>query len=149
MFDPQDSDFAARVAASFSRQSAMATLDAQLGAVLPGDVSITMPFAEHFGQQHGFMHAGAITTLLDSACGYAALTLMPEGSGVLTIEFKTNLLAPARGARFTAQGTVIKAGRTVMFCEGVATAHGSEGVATVATLSATMMVVRDRPGIDG
>ncbi|MEL7544404.1 MAG: PaaI family thioesterase [Pseudomonadota bacterium] len=149
LFEPQDEDFAARVAASFARQSAMTTLGATLDEVTPGAVAIAMPFAAHFGQQHGFMHAGAVTTLLDSACGYAALSLMAVGSGVLTIEFKASLLAPAAGDRFVARGRVVKAGRAVMFCEGVATAYGSDGAKQVATLSATMMVVRDRPKIEG
>ncbi len=92
-----DADYEERVRASFARQKAMATIGAELTLVTPGIIEIEMPFAEDFTQQHGFLHAGVISTALDSACGYAAFSLMPEDAGVLTIEFKVNLLAPGQG----------------------------------------------------
>src|SRR5690242_20106898 len=101
-----------RIAASFQRQQVMATLGATLVAVTPGEVEIAMAYDPAFTQQHGFLHAGVIATVLDSACGYAAFTLMPEDAGVLSIEFKTNLLKPARGQRFRFVGHVLKPGRT-------------------------------------
>ena len=107
-FTPGDPGFEARVRASFSRQSIMTTLGATLTRIEPGMIEIALPFAEHILQQHGFVHAGVVATIADSAAGYAGLTLMPPGAGVLTAEFKINLLAPAQGDRLVAQGRVIK-----------------------------------------
>src|SRR5215216_3291315 len=94
-----DSDYEDRVRASFARQQAMATIGAELTLVTPGIIEIEMPYSQALTQQHGFLHAGVISTALDSACGYAAFSLMPKNSGVLTIEFKVNLLAPGKGER--------------------------------------------------
>src|SRR5687768_15217532 len=105
-----------RVRASFARQRAMATLGATLGRVARGEVEIHLPFREELTQQHGFVHAGVITAILDSACGYAALSTMDEGVGVLSVELKVNLLAPASGERFVARAEVLKAGRTLTVC---------------------------------
>src|SRR5579883_1180075 len=113
-----DADTIARVQASFSRQRAMALLGAQMVEVEAGRTKIVLPFREDLTQQHGFVHAGIITAIVDSACGYAALSLMPPGVGVLTIEFKVNLLNPAAGERFVARGQVVKPGRTIMVCTG-------------------------------
>jgi uncharacterized protein (TIGR00369 family) len=114
----------------------------------PGQTEIVLPFREDLGQQHGFIHAGIVTTIADSACGYAALSLMPPGVGVLTIEFKVNLLNPAEGVRFVARGQVVKPGRTLMVCTGEVTAEREDGtVRPVALMQATMMLVRDRGGI--
>ncbi|HLY32840.1 MAG TPA: PaaI family thioesterase [Ktedonobacterales bacterium] len=96
---PPDPDYAVRVRASFGRQQAMALLGAKMTEVEPGAVEIVLPFREELTQQHGFVHAGIITAIVDSACGYAALSLMPPGVGVLTIEFKVNMLNPAAGER--------------------------------------------------
>ncbi|HEX9990605.1 MAG TPA: PaaI family thioesterase [Chloroflexia bacterium] len=140
----------ARVRDSFEQQKIMHLLGATLTSVERGQVEITLPFREELTQQHGFVHAGAITTILDSACGYAALTVMPEGAGVLSIEFKTNLLAPAKGSRFVARGRVVRAGRTIVVCSGdvIAVQDGeSEQEVTVATMLATMLVVLGRVGI--
>jgi uncharacterized protein (TIGR00369 family) len=109
----QDPQFGQRVRASFERQAVMATLGATLARVAPGEVVIELPFRPEFTQQHGFLHAGIVTSVMDSACGYAALTLMERGTAVLSIEFKVNLVAPARGNRFRASGRVVRAGRTV------------------------------------
>ena len=99
-FDPKDANFEARVRTSFARQTAMATLGIEITGLTPGEVELRMPYAAAYTQQHGFIHAGIITTALDSACGYAAFSLMPSDAEVLTVEFKTNLLAPAKGDRY-------------------------------------------------
>ncbi len=146
----QNEKVTARVRASFEKQKIMRLLGATLTGVEPGLVEITLPFREELTQQHGFLHAGAVTTILDSACGYAALSVMPEGAGVLSIEFKTNLLAPAKGNTFIARGRVVRAGRTIVVCNGdvVALQNDKEQEEqSVATMLATMLVVQDRPGI--
>lgn len=145
---PPDAGNAARVRASFGHQHAMALLGAQMTEVGAGTTEIVLPFREDLTQQHGFVHAGIITAIVDSACGYAALSLMPPGVGVLTIEFKVNLLNPAAGERFVARGQVVKPGRTIMVCTGEVVAERADGSQQmVALMQATMMVVRDRPAI--
>lgn len=138
-----------RVAASFARQQVMATFGATLTRAVAGEVEITMPFEPRLTQQHGFLHAGVVATVLDSACGYAAYTLMPEGAGVLSIEFKTNLLAPARGERFRFAGRVIKPGRTITVAEGHAYAVDEGVEKLVSTMTCTLMVVQGRPEVVG
>lgn len=133
-----------RVAESFARQRAMETLGASLGDVLPGRVTIWMDHRPELTQQHGFVHAGMIATALDSACGYAAFSLMPENAAVLTIEFKINLLAPARGPRFRFEGVVVKAGRTISVVDGRALQVESGGEKKIATMTATVMTVLGR-----
>ena len=141
-------DNAARVRASFGRQRAMALLGAHMTEVGAGTAEIVLPFREELTQQHGFVHAGIITAIADSACGYAALSLMPPDVGVLTVEFKVNLLNPAAGERFVTRGQVVKPGRTIMVCTGEVVAERSDGSQqTVALMQATMMVVRDRATI--
>lgn len=145
---PQDPDYAARVRASFGRQQAMALLGAEMTEVAPGQTTIVLPFRDDLTQQHGFLHAGIVTAIVDSACGYAALTLMPPGAGVLTIEFKVNLLNPAAGVRFVARGQVVKPGRTIMVSTGEVVAERADGSqSVVALMQATMMVVRDRAAV--
>ena len=117
-FEPRDPAFAQRVRSSFALQGAMATIGATLTEVAPGRVVIELPWAAGLTQQHGFLHAGMVATALDSACGYAGFSLMPADAAVLTIEFKINLLAPAKGQRFRMVGEVIKPGRTVTVTEG-------------------------------
>jgi len=146
-FDPKDADFAARVRASFDRQAVMRTIGASLTKVEPGVVWIELPWSEHLTQQHGFLHAGMVATALDSACGYAGFSLMPADAAVLTIEFKINLLAPAKGQRFRMVGEVIKPGRTVTVTEGRAYAIDDGHEKLVATLQATLMAVVGRDGI--
>jgi uncharacterized protein (TIGR00369 family) len=143
-----DPDYVGRVRTSFSQQQAMTLLGAEMIEVLPGMTEIVLPFREELTQQHGFVHAGIITAVVDSACGYAALSLMPPGVGVLTVEFKVNLLNPAVGRRFLARGQVVTPGRTIMVCTGEAVAERSDGTQqTVALMQATMMVVRDRTAV--
>jgi uncharacterized protein (TIGR00369 family) len=143
-FEPADPAFASRVRDSFARQRLPATLGATLERVAPGEVDIRLPFREDLTQQHGFFHAGAMTTVVDTACGYAALTLMPRDAAVLTVEFKVNLLAPGRGQAVVARARVLKAGRTLTVAAGdvVAIDRGEEKL--VATMLATVMTVRDR-----
>lgn len=147
--EPRDPHFAARVRDSFDKQRVMHTLGARLTRVEPGEVDIELPFQESLTQQNGFLHAGVVTTILDSACGYAAFSLMPADAGVLSIEFKTNLLAPAAGERLIARARVVRAGRTITVCqaEGLMIAGGEERL--VATLTGTMMTVQGRPGVSG
>lgn len=145
-----DADYEERVRASFARQKTMATIGAELTLVTPGIVEIEMPFAEEFTQQHGFLHAGVISTALDSACGYAAFSLMPENAGVLTIEFKVNLLAPGKGERFLFRGSVTKPGRTIVVADGQAYAFAANGEAKlIATMTGTLMTIVGRGGIEG
>jgi uncharacterized protein (TIGR00369 family) len=144
---PADAAFAERVRSSFEKQRIMHLIGATLTEVEPGKVQIEVPFREDLTQQHGFLHAGVITTIVDSACGYSALSVMPPDTGVLSVEYKVNLLAPGRGDRFIARGHVVRAGRTIVVCAGdvFAVQDGRETI--IATMLATMIVVRDRPGV--
>jgi uncharacterized protein (TIGR00369 family) len=146
-FEPRDPDFAARVRASFERQAAMTTIGATLAAVEAGRVVIELPWAQPLTQQHGFLHAGMVATALDSACGYAGFSLMPADAAVLTIEYKINLLAPAKGQRFRMEGRVIKPGRTVTVAEGQAFAIDDGKEKLIATMGCTLMAVVGRDGI--
>ncbi|HEV2762534.1 MAG TPA: PaaI family thioesterase [Pyrinomonadaceae bacterium] len=143
-FAPQTPDFESRVRDSFARQKLMATFGAQLSEVSPGLVVIEMPFSVELTQQHGYLHAGVVTSVADSACGYAALTLMPSDADVVSVEFKINRLAPARGERFVARGRVVRAGRNLSVCVGDVFALDGGASKLVATLLGTMMTVRGR-----
>jgi uncharacterized protein (TIGR00369 family) len=140
----QDPNFASRVRHSFDRQRFMATIGATLVRVEPGEVDLELTAREDLVQQHGFLHAGVLASAADSACGYAALSLMPPGAAVLSVEFKINMLAPAAGERIVARGRVIRAGKTVTVCWGDVTAYADDSEKLVATMVATMMTVRDR-----
>ncbi len=145
-----DADYEERVRASFARQNAMSTIGAELTLVTPGMVEIEMPFSPALTQQHGFLHAGVISTALDSACGYAAFSLMPENAAVLTIEFKVNLLAPGKGVRFLFRGSVTKPGRTIIVADGQAYAISENAEARlIATMTGTMMTIVGRGDIEG
>ncbi len=133
-----------RVRASFAKQKVMATIGATLDSVEPGRVTISMAPNPDLTQQHGYLHAGIIATIADSACGYAALSLMPADAAVLSIEFKNNMLAPADGERFIARGKVIKPGRTIMVCDATVHAVRKGEEKLVATMTGTMMVVQGR-----
>jgi uncharacterized protein (TIGR00369 family) len=141
--------FAERVRESFGLQGAMATLGAQLEAVEPGCVVIGMAHRAELTQQHGFVHAGMVATALDSACGYAAFSLMPADAGVLTIEFKINLLAPARGPRFRFEGVVAKSGRTISVVDGRAFEfeRDTDEPKLIATMTATVMAITGRADV--
>ncbi len=139
-----------RIAESFRRQRLLFTLGARLLRVGDGEVDIELPSSEAIQQQHGFAHAGAIATIADSAGGYACLTRMPEGSAVLSVEFKINLLAPAVGDRFVARGRVVRVGRTIGVATAEVFAHApSKPDVCVAIMQATMMRVEPRGGVGG
>jgi uncharacterized protein (TIGR00369 family) len=143
----RDPEFGARVRDSFAKQQFMATLGARLELVAPGEVRISLPYRADLTQQHGFLHAGAVTSVVDSACGYAALTLMEPGAAVLSVEFKVNLLAPAAGKEFLAIGKVVRAGRTITVCSGELRAVDDGRETVIAILQGTMMAVRDKTGL--
>ena len=145
---PRDPQWEARVRASFARQAFMATLGATLEAVAPGECVIALPFDPALAQQHGYLHAGAIASVVDSACGYAALSLMEPGAAVMSVEFKLNLLAPGAGERFRAVGRVVRGGRTLTVCTGELLALQDGEERTVALMQATMMAVRGRGEAD-
>ncbi len=148
-FQP-DGDYEERVRDSFARQEVMRTLGASLTNVTPGIVEIEMDYRSSLTQQHGYLHAGVISTALDSACGYAAYSLMPADAAVLTIEFKVNLLSPGKGERFLFRGSVTKPGRTIIVADGQAYAfEGDRTPKMVATMTATIMVVSGRPDMRG
>ena len=149
IFEPRCLNYAERVRNSFDLQGAMHTMGARLGAVAPGAVDIDLDWAQGLTQQHGFLHAGMLAAALDSACGYAGFTLMGDDAAVLTIEFKINLLAPARGERFRMEGRVIKPGRTITVCEGRAFAIHNQQEKLVATMGCTLMAVTGRDHIQG
>jgi uncharacterized protein (TIGR00369 family) len=136
---PLEAAIVERVRASFGRQGAMATLGAELAHVAAGRVAIALPVEPRLSQQHGFVHAGVVVAALDSACGYAALTLLPADAEVLTVELKVNLLAPATGERIVAEGEVLRAGGTLTVCRGDAYAEWGSERTHVATMLATMM----------
>ena len=134
----------ARVSASFERQGLMKTLGARLARVADGEVDIDMPFGDALSQQHGYAHAGSITSIVDSACGYAALSKAPAGFEVVTAEFKLNLMRPALGQRFIAIGKVVNAGRLLTVCTGEVRAFadaGSDSFKAVALMQATIVNV--------
>jgi uncharacterized protein (TIGR00369 family) len=137
----------ARLRASFDRQGMMATLGVEVAAVEPGRVEMSLRHDDRFTQQHGFLHAGAVASVLDTACGYAAYTVMPPEAAVLTATFTINLLAPAAGQRFAITGEVVRAGRTLIVCRGEAFAD--DGTRPFAVMQATMSALYNRPGISG
>ena len=146
-YAPRDPNFETRVRASFARQRFMATLGVTCTRVVPGEVVLEFPFREDLTQQHEFLHAGAVTAVADSACGYAALSLMEPGSAVLSVEFKVNLVGPAVGTHFIATGRVVRSGRTLTVCTAEVRARQAHGEAVVAVMQGTMMSIRDREGM--
>ena len=147
-YQPADPAFEQRVRASFARQRMMQLLGATLERVAPGEVDIRLRFRDELTQQHGFLHAGAMTTIADSACGYSALTLMPPGAAVLTTEFKVNLLAPGAGEAMVARARVVKAGKTLTVSIGEVFAVGGAEEKLVLLMVATNMTLRDRAGLE-
>lgn len=144
-FEASDPAFAARVRSSFDRQALMRTIGAELTRVDPGEVEIVLPFREDLTQQHGFLHAAVVTAIVDSACGYAAMSLSPPGTGVLTVEYKVNFMIPARGERMRASAKVLKPGRSFTVCVGDVHAVSAAGERHVATMMATVASVSGRP----
>lgn len=143
-FQPKNPDFRRVATDTFERQRAMRTLGISIARMEPGEVDLAMEYAIDFTQQNGFVHAGIVTAGLDNACGIAAFTLLPAGFDILTVEFKTNLLAPARGERFVFRANVVKPGRTLTVCEGRAYAFQDGAETLIATMSATMMALPRR-----
>jgi uncharacterized protein (TIGR00369 family) len=143
-FPPENPAFEAVVRDSFDRQALMHTLGARLERVAPGEVDIALGHAPALTQQNGFLHAGALASIADSACGYAAFSLAPPETDVLAVEFKINLMAPARAPRFLARGRVLRPGRTLTFCQaeivGIAEGGGEELVAS----SLSTIIIRPR-----
>ena len=149
MPEPRNPRFEQVVRDSFAAQQHMASIGARLTQVSPGEIEIRVPFREDLTQQHGFLHAGVVTAALDSACGYAALSLTEEGVGVLTVELNANLLAPAKGEELIARGRVLRAGRTITACQGEATMLVNGAETSVAIMLATIVTIRDRPQVVG
>lgn len=142
---PTDPVFVDRVRASFGRQGIMTLLGARLIRVEPGLVAIELPFRPDLSQQHGFFHAGVTSTIADSAGGYAGFTLFPADASVLTVEFKINLLAPARGDRLVATGKVIKPGRTLTICSLEVDVFERDRATACAYGLQTLMCMQGRP----
>lgn len=140
-FQVQDPDFEARVRKTFAGQPALATLGITLAKVEPGTLELRMPYDAKFSQQNGFLHGGVVSAGLDTACGLASYTLMPATADILTVEFKINLLAPAKGQTFRFVGNVVKPGRTLVVAEGHAFANDDGREKLIATMSATMMTM--------
>jgi uncharacterized protein (TIGR00369 family) len=143
-FEPKNPNYRDVATATFAAQQAMHTLGISIARLEPGEVDLVMDYSTDFTQQNGFVHAGIITAGLDSACGIAAFTLMPPGADILTVEFKTNLLAPARGERFIFRGRVIKPGRTLTYCEARAFTEQDDRESLVATMTGTLMAMMPR-----
>lgn len=146
---PSPVSYVERVKQSFQRQTVMHTLGMTLKDVKKGECTIAFDYREDLTQQHGFIHAGVVATALDTACGYAAFSMMPEDAAVLSIEFKTNLLRPAKGQSFEARARVVKPGRTITVSEASLYALSDGKEKLVATMTGTMMTVLGRDGIDG
>jgi uncharacterized protein (TIGR00369 family) len=140
----QDVNFAEKVRNSFAKQKFMETLGAILAEVGPGSIEIRLPYHPKLTQQHQFLHAGVVAAVLDSACGYAAFTLMPAEGEVLTIEYKINLLAPAKGEELLARAQVLKPGKTIFVCTGEAIMRQGAHQKVVAHMTATMMAITGR-----
>jgi uncharacterized protein (TIGR00369 family) len=143
-FEPKNPDYRAVAIATFDRQLAMQSLGISIARLEPGEVDLAMPYSRAWTQQNGFVHAGIITAGLDTACGIAAFTLMPANSDILTVEFKTNLLAPARGDRFVFCARVVKSGRTLTVCEAQAFAEHDGAESLIATMTGTLMALPRR-----
>jgi uncharacterized protein (TIGR00369 family) len=140
LYQPRNQSFAEEVADSFSKQKIMKLIGATLTRVEPGIVEINLPYRTDLTQQHGYLHAGIVTTIADSSCGYAAYSLMPPNSQVLSVEFKVNLLRPAKGEEFLASAEVIKAGKTLTVVRAdVFGVTGTGQRELVATMLATIM----------
>ena len=148
-FEPKDPEFEAKVRESFGKQTAMQSLGAVISRVKPGEVEIEMPYRADFTQHHGFVHGGIVTAIVDSACGYAALSLSAPETAVLTVEYKVNFLAPAKGDRLLARGEVVRPGSTVTVCKGDVVAYDGGDEKVVASMLTTMMLMPNRSDLAG
>jgi uncharacterized protein (TIGR00369 family) len=147
MSPTEEPDWEERVRSSFAKQGLMSTLGAELASISRGTAEIVLRPSPAISQQHGFTHAGAVSAIADTAAGYAALSVMPKGRGVLTTEFKINLLAPAIGDRIVARAKVIKAGRTLTVAQTEVFAESAGGSKLIALLTATLMAVEGREDV--
>jgi len=138
---PQDPHFVSRVRDSFDRQKAMALIGAALTSVKPGHVEVALPYRDDLTQQKGFIHGGIIGMIADTACGYAAFSLMPADSSLVTVEYKINILAPARGS-LVARGEVIRPGRTLTVTRGEVYAEDGKHIAS---MQQTLMMLANTP----
>ena len=145
MFTAVDPLYEHRVRESFARQGAMKLIDARLTRVEPGMVDVTLAYRPDLSQQHGYLHAGILSTIVDTAGGYAGYTLFPADSSVLTVEYKLNLLAPAEGEIFVAEGRVVKPGRTLCIVQGEVYASSGERRTLCALMQQTLIVMNGRP----
>jgi uncharacterized protein (TIGR00369 family) len=143
-FEPHNPDWEATVRGSFARQKVMSLIGAEMGALTPGHCEIRLPFRDDLTQQNGFFHAGITSTIVDSAGGYAGLTLMPVGADVLTVEFKLNLLAPADGEFLVAEGQVLKSGRNLVITRGEVYAIKNGKATHCATMQQTLMTMHGK-----
>lgn len=144
-FVAKDPDYERRVRDSFARQTAMSTMGVDMVELAPGACTLAMDYRQDLCQQHGYHHAGVTTALADSAAGYAAYSLMPPGSSVLTVEYKINLMAPAAGERFIARAAVERAGRTITVVRSEVFAVQGGDEKSIAVMLATMMCLADTP----
>lgn len=142
---PQNPDFVQAVQRSFAKQNMMALIGARLTKIEAGYVEISLPFKAGLTQQHGFLHAGVVTTIADSAGGYAAFSLMPADATVLSIEFKINLLRPAAGELFIAKARVLRAGKQISVCQSEVEALKGDEAKVCAVMQMTMMTVYNLP----
>lgn len=149
MVHSDGSDFRERIRLSFARQGAMRTLGAELTRVNPAAVEIELPFDVKLTQQHGILHAGVISAALDTACSYAAYSVIEADASILTIEFKVNLMSPGRGERFLFRGEITKPGSTIIVADGRGYAISDGPAKLIASMTSTMMVIRGREGIKG
>jgi uncharacterized protein (TIGR00369 family) len=139
LFEPSDPDFSDRVRASFDAQGVMRELGVSITALSPGEIDLLIDHQDRLTQQHGYLHAGILATAMDSACGYAAFSLMPADAAVLTVEYKVNLLRPAQASGYRVRGSVIKPGRTLTVCE--ARAYPADSDEPLAVMVATIMTL--------
>jgi uncharacterized protein (TIGR00369 family) len=148
MEETRRSSLVDRVRSSFDRQPFMSMIGARLTSVARGSCRIELPYSERLAQQHGYLHAGVVAAVLDTACGYAALSLMDEMSDVLTVEYKINLLSPATGEQFVARGRARRAGKTLTVCQGAMTTLDGDATKTVALMTATIIRVQNANRFD-
>jgi len=148
-FEPRDPDFVTKVRESFGRQTVMETFGATLARVEAGEVEIEMPYRADLTQQHGFIHGGIVTAIVDNACGYAAFSLSAPKTAVLTVEYKVNFVAPAKGEKLLARGEVVRSGASVTVCKGNVFAYDGGEEKLVASMLTTMMLMPNRPDLAG
>lgn len=146
---PADADYVHRVHASFSRQGIMRHIGAHITDVGPGRCEITLPYGEHVSQQHGFFHGGIVAAVADSAAGFAGFSLMPVGAGVLTVEFKINLVAPADGELLIARGKVLRPGRTLTVSQAEVFVIKRDQERLSAIMQQTLMTIVGRADVVG